>query len=216
MMKAGNPAGSVLSMERVIKESQRAPVAILLLAVGALALLGQAGLVQGMGNFVGAALFGAIGYYLLRERNRGSRDLGRLIGGYALYALAAAALLDTFSGAAFFGVLAYGFYLAYRERRSRMWALITAGTLLVIGVTSLAGSVFMPFSGSVIFFFGLAALFWYLYTPGGYGQAWAFYPAVALAAIGLLNLLVGGGWLLPLLLIGGGFYLLSRREEKQA
>lgn len=192
--------------------SNSLPLGVLLLALGTVALLAQAGVFRGIGEFLGALIFAGAGIYLVRRHYQTNRELWALCTGFALFGLAAASLLGPLSGTAFLGLTGVGFLLAYNEDRTRSWALIPAGVLFTLALVAGADVLAPPLSGGTIFFAGLAVLFWYLYRNPRTPRRWAFYPAVVFGVLALLTLIGGDGWLFPLLLIAGGFYLLYKRS----
>jgi hypothetical protein len=189
------------------------PVGILLLALGAVALLGQAGLFQALGGLLGALLFGAAGIYLLRYRRRQRREVWALCAGFGLLGLAVAALPGPLAGTAFLGLTGVGFLVAYQEDRKRWWAVIPAGVLLTLAVIAGLDRLAPVLAGGPVFFLGLAATFWYLYRHHREARQWAAYPAIAVVILAILGLSFLGGWLLPIALIAGGFYLVNRRQD---
>jgi hypothetical protein len=197
-------------------ESGHLPIGVLLLALGALALLGQAGLFRSLGSLMGALLFGAAGLYLIRRHRRGRDGLWALCTGFGLLGLGTAAITGPLSGTAFLGITGLGFLVAYRESSERWWALIPAGVLFTLALVAGLDRLAPPLAAGPVFFLGVAAIFWYLYRNSGESRRWAVYPAVALGALALLSLSAGAGWLLPLALIAAGIYFMNRQRTQEA
>lgn len=120
--------------------------------------------------------------------------------------------LEVYGGALFLGSIGLAFWLVFLTgRQDRWWALIPAGVLTTLAlVTFLPDLVGSEATGS-IFFFGLALTF--LLIALVTKMRWAYYPAIALAAIGFLALLAVGelaNYIWAAIFIGGGVYLLYR------
>ncbi|HEX7003807.1 MAG TPA: hypothetical protein VF168_06445 [Trueperaceae bacterium] len=188
---------------------------IVLVALGGLALLSQMGLFRGLGSVLGALLFGAIGFYLIRNQYRGRGEVWALCVGFALLGLGAASIAGPMGGTAFLGLTGAGFLVAYRDDRERWWAVIPGGVLLTLALVAGLDSFASPLGGGPIFFLGLAAVFWYLYRHPNQEKRWAVYPAVALTVLALLTLSFSGGWVLPVALIVAGLYFLNREQGRR-
>ncbi|MEX2543170.1 MAG: hypothetical protein WD314_15290 [Trueperaceae bacterium] len=195
------------------RDSGYPAIGILLLALGALALLSQAGLFRSLGGLLGALLFGLAGLYLIRRHYREDRQVWSLCTGFALLGLGVAALPGPLSGAAFLAVTGVGFVAAYREDPRHSWAVIPAGILLTLAAVAGLDGLALPLATGPLLFLGPAATFWYLYRRPREKHRWALYPAVALLIVAVLSLSVGGGWLLPLALIAAGAYLVARYRD---
>ena len=184
-------------------------IGILLVALGALALLGNFGFFGGRSLF-GALLFAGLGAYLLRLSRQQSGRLWAFIGAFGLFGLALAAISGPLSGSYFLAMLGAGFALAYRQDGARWWAIIPAGVLFTLAAVAGLESIFPRASGGPVFFLGLAATFGLVYLRH---RRWAVYPAIALAVLALLSASFVSSWLFPLALLGGGLYLLSRQPR---
>jgi len=111
------------------------------------------------------------------------------------------------------------FIVIHLRRRRVWWPVIPGGILCLIPITvSIDETPGLGEPWSICFFFlGVAAIFGYLYLISNASNklAWARYPAVALACIGVFALVVDGGGfffrgvLLPLgLLVAGVIYII--------
>jgi hypothetical protein len=184
-----------------------------LVAVGVLALLGTLGLAPALSNVVGVALFAALGVAALAlARRTGSH--WAMAAAFPAFGLALAILLPgDAGGAAFLWSLAAGFLSLFLAERSRWWALIPSGVLLTLGTIAAWGGGTGDATGGVLFFLGLALTFAAVWKLPPHPQAWAVYPAAALAGIAVLVGTMAGGWLLPLALIAVGVYLVVRAQR---
>ncbi len=187
---------------------------LLLIFVGALYLLNTMGLLQNVGDVFWGVIFLAAGALFLLAFVTGS--WWAVIPGCTLAGIGALILLppplEKIGGAVFLGALALAFWLVFlTAARERWWALIPAGVLTTLAAVTLLPEVADgKFVGS-FFFFGLALTF--LLVALLAGARWAWYPAAALAAIGLVVLLVIGeiaNYVWAAALILGGGYLVFR------
>ncbi len=192
-------------------ERPRVLGAIALIAVGVLGLLASIGVLDGLGGLFGLLLFGGVAVFAASQGRRTGNFFWR-VAAYPLFGLAVASVApSSLGGAAFLGSLGLAFGLAWREDERRWWALIPAGTLLALGLTALVDGTRMgaAVSGSV-FLLGLAATFFALTRLRVEPQAWAIFPAGALALLAVVTATTAGGWLLPVGFIAAGVYLLWR------
>lgn len=181
-----------------------------LIALGALLLVLQSGLLGALPALLRVLLFVVLGVALWRGSS-GLRLWPRLALMGALFVVVLPRLGELV------GVFALGlpgavFAAIYLRDRRRWWAVLPAGTLFSLALVALFGQLFPGWSAAPVFFLGLAGTFSYLYllpVPRG-GQRWAIYPAIGCIALTLVANDPGGGssWLLPLLLIGLGLGLL--------
>ena len=188
----------------------------ILLAVGSVSLLANAGLLGDDSALLGALLLGAggslfIGYYAKRQKH-----LWALIIGFALFGLAGAALSGPLGGSLFLGTLAAGFATTYRRHPQNWWAIIPGGVLFTLALVAGVDEFLPAVDEGPLFFTGIAATFGYLYTLEQGAKRWAIYPALATLALAILSSSFTGGWLLPLALIGGGVYIFRRKSEAEA
>jgi hypothetical protein len=192
-------------------ERPRVLGAFALIAVGVLGLLSSLGVLDGLGGIFGLLLFGAAAVFAASQGRRTGNFFWRAAA-YPLFGLAIASVAPTsLGGAAFLGSLGLAFGLAWREDEHRWWALIPAGTLLSLGLTSLVDGTRLGAgaSGSV-FLLGLAATFFVLTRLRVEPQGWAIFPAGALALLAVVSGTTAGGWLFPIAFIAAGVYLLWR------
>lgn len=203
-------------MNSIDRNSQASRIGTILVILGALALLSNFGLFRGFGNLMGAAFFVVGGVLFLRlYRNRPDRA-ALVIPAFALFAIAAAIVGGALSGTLFLGVLGLGFVAVYARDKRQWWAIIPAGVLVTLGVVAGIDTL-LPSGGSdSVLFLGWAATFGLLTVLPERRQAWGIYPALGLAAIAVLVMTTGGGWLLPVIMVGAGLYLLSNRRRAQS
>jgi hypothetical protein len=192
-------------------ERPRVLGAFALIAVGVLGLLSSLGVLDGLGGLFGLLLFGGAAVFAATQGRRTGNFFWRAAA-YPLFGLAIASVApSSLGGAAFLGSLGLAFWLAWREDEHRWWALIPAGTLLSLGLTSFVDGTRLgaATSGSV-FLLGLAATFFALTRLRVEPQGWAIFPAGALALLAVVSATTAGGWLFPLVFIAAGVYLLWR------
>jgi hypothetical protein len=184
---------------------------LILIALGILGLLGSLGWLGGLGGLVGTALFGAAAYYAYQHGQR-TGALGWRVAVYPLAGLAIAGIApDPISGAAFLTGLGIAFVLVYRDDPRRWWAIIPAGALLAMALTTVVEDGTRG-GGGAAFLLGLAATFFVLSRLPGQPQRWAVYPAAALALLAVLALTTGGSWVVPVVLIALGAWMLLKPE----
>lgn len=186
-----------------------------LILAGGLFVLQNMGILDNVGDVFLGAIFLAAGALFLFMFFTGS--WWAVIPGCVLAGIGALILLpdslEIYGGALFLGSISLAFWLVFATApRERWWALIPAGVLTTLAlVTFLPDLVGDDATGS-IFFFGLALTFLLvaLLVPN---MRWAYYPAAALAFVGLLALLALGSianYVWAILLIGVGGYLVYR------
>ncbi len=193
----------------LVDRNKNNTAAMVLIAVGVLALLGTLGVFKFVGSILGALLFGGLAYFAYVEgRRRGSAAWH--LAAYPLAGLAIASIAPWRLGSgAFLAALGLAFAVYWREDRTRWWALIPAGTLASLGLVSFFEAVFGPSSGW-LFLAGLALTFYALTRLEVDPQPWAIWPAAGLGLIALLSIVDGGSWIFPLALVAVGAYLLLR------
>lgn len=194
------------------RDERRARIGLILVVIGALALLSQVGLFQGIGDWVGAIIFAVLGALVLRHYQQRGR-VAALVGAFTLFGLAAASIGGALSGLLFLGFVGAGFLTVYLRERRRWWAIIPAGTMFSLAVVAGLDELSPGYDASWVLFVGLAATFFFLYELPGDPQRWAIYPAIASAALVVLSLSIGGTWLLPIALVVLGVSLLLRRDD---
>lgn len=140
---------------------------------------------------------------------------------HATVALFAVATLKYLAGAGILAFIALAFWLVWRSRGGRSWALVPFGVLATLSVVAAADELIPGWDSGVVFLLGMTATFTALYLlPKEHGGArWALWPALVWAFITLTANDPGGGltrWIAPLVLIGGGVALLgwSRRKRE--
>lgn len=108
---------------------------------------------------------------------------GLVLGGIGVLILLPESL-DDFSGSVFLAAIGLSFWVVYLAGRERWWAIIPGGVLLTLSIVAgLPDGVDAMFSGG-IFFIGLA--FTFLLVALLTGMTWAYWPAGALAVLGVL------------------------------
>lgn len=130
---------------------------------------------------------------------------------------------DDWGGTIFLGGIGLAFLLVYLVGRFNWWAIIPAGVLFTLAVSS---SPLIEDSGAdgAIFFLGLGITFTILgMLPAGEGnirQRWAFIPGVALLAVGAVIAAAAtdlAGYIWPIaLIVGGGALLYQTLTGKRA
>ncbi len=199
--------------ETPVRNDRNMQIGIILVILGALALLSNLGFFRGVQNVVGALLFAFLGGLALRHYRRHHKNVA-LVGAFALFGLAAATITGSLSGFFFLALIGAGFLALYLADRQRWWAIIPAGTLFSLAVVAGLGEVAPRYESGSVLFIGLAATFLVLYRLPEDPKRWAIYPAVVSLALAVLGLSFGGSWVLPLVLVGVGVYLLYRRSEQ--
>src|SRR5204863_8852554 len=134
--------------------------------------------------------------------------------GFTLVALGIVVFLpdgvEDFGGLIFLGGIGLSFWAAYiTSPRERWWALIPAGVLTTLAGMTFAAERFGEFQTAGFFFLGLSATF--LLVALLAGMRWAYWPALALAVMGVLGLaslfeIANYVWAVALMAVGG--YLL--------
>lgn len=198
----------------------------LLLVAGILLLLQALGASVAVGLFWGVLFLAAaaVFWYLFAtgRQNWWAALPGGALLGLGLTVLTGEAGLPgaaVWGGSLFLGSMGAGFAAVYLREHERWWAIIPAGVLFTLAVTSawdaaMAGE---RASGALLFA-GLALTFVLVAVlPGGLGRRrWAWIPAAALAVLAVLIALEATAlssvldYLWPLALIVGGGFLLWR------
>ncbi len=193
----------------LVDKDRNSTAAIVLIAIGVIALLGTLGVFRFVGSLLGALLFGGLAYLAYVEGRRRDNAAWRLAA-FPLAGLAIASIAPWRLGSgAFLAALGLAFAVYWREDKTRWWALIPAGTLASLGVISFFEAVFGPSAGWV-FLAGMALTFYALTRLEVEPQPWAIWPAAGLGLVALLSLVEGAGWVVALALIAVGAYLLLR------
>jgi len=187
-------------------------LAVGLIVIGALALLGSLGVSAALSTFFGVTLFLALGLVALTVARRTGNDWV-MAAAFPAFGLALAVLWSgDWGGAAFLASIGAGFLSLYVAARERWWAIIPAGTLFTLALVAAGGD--RGTGSGTLFFLGLALTFAVLWRLPHEPQAWAVFPAAALAVMALVVTTTAGGWLLPLLLVAAGAYLLLRPAQR--
>jgi hypothetical protein len=185
-----------------------------LILAGGLFVLQNMGILDNVGDVFWGAVFLGAGALFLFAFFTGS--WWAAIPGSTLAGIGALILLpdslEFYGGALFLGAIALSFWLVYLTApRVRWWSLIPAGVLTTLAVVTLMPDLVGGIATGSIFFFGLAITF--LLVALLAGMRWAYYPAAALAFVGLLAMLALGdiaSYAWATALIGGGGYLIYR------
>lgn len=186
-------------------------IGILLIVLGALALLSETGWLSGIDTVVAAVLFAAAGILFVRVYARRGQ-VWAMPAAFLFFGLAAAALVDgALSGAYFLGLLGAGFLLLYAVEREHWWALIPGGALVSLGVVAGIDELVPGWDAGPVLFLGLALTFVAVWATG---RNWALWPAIGLAAIAVFALSTMSAWVLPVILIAAGVYLLLRSKGR--
>jgi hypothetical protein len=144
--------------------------------------------------------------------------IGGLIGMEALMPEFAA----QFGGTFFLAMIGLSFLVIYLIHRDFWWALIPAGVLFTLALTTVA-ALFNDDLGGAVFFLGLAATFAVLgLMPMGKQDKWPWIPAGICALIGVI-IAAGSGvfvnsifsYLLPAAMLVAGVYLIVRSMRQQ-
>lgn len=187
---------------------------LILILAGGLFLMQKMGILDNVGDMFWGAIFLAAGALFLFTFFTGS--WWAVIPGCVLAGIGALILLpdslEAYGGALFLGSIGLAFWLVFATApRERWWALIPAGVLTTLAVVTFLPDLIGGTATGSIFFFGMALTF--LLVALLAGMRWAYYPAAALAVIGLLTTLALGGianYVWAILLIGAGGYLIFR------
>lgn len=119
---------------------------------------------------------------------------------------------EEFGGAIFLGGIGLAFFGVYfTDRSERWWALIPGGVLSTLAGVTIAAERFGEFQTAGFFFLGLAFTFLLVAVLAGMG--WAYWPALALAVMGVLglaSLLEIANYVYAVGLIAAGGFLLYR------
>jgi hypothetical protein len=191
---------------------------LILILLGVLYILQTMGLLGDIGDVFWGAVFLAGGALFLFAFFTGS--WWAVIPGCVLAAIGVLILLpdslELFGGAVFLGGIALAFWIVFFSAvHERWWAIIPAGVLTTLALITFLPDLVGDVATGSVFFFGLAITF--LLVALLVGMRWAYYPAAALAIVGMLVLLALGDvfnylWAVALML--GGGYLIYRSVRK--
>jgi hypothetical protein len=195
------------------RDDSRTVIAVILIAIGIVALLGTVGWLPAVGGLMGALLFGALGVLLLWLARRHVNDW-LMFAAFPAFGLAfASAVPGDVGGAGFLAGTGAGFLALVVAEARRWWAVIPAGVLFTLAVLAWA-SPGEP-AGGAIFFLGLAATFAVVWRGTARPQSWAVFPAAGALALALIVGLTRADWLVPVALIAIGAWLLLRSQLRQ-
>ncbi|MFZ5855582.1 MAG: hypothetical protein ACOYZ6_02025 [Chloroflexota bacterium] len=189
-------------------------IGLILILVGGLFILQNMGILDNVGDVFWGGVFLAAGALFLFAFITGS--WWAVIPGLTLAGLGVLILLpdplEKYGGALFLGSISLAFWLVFvTAMRERWWAIIPAGTLTTLAIVSFLPEFVGGIETGAFFFFGLAVTFALVALLAG--MRWAWYPAAALGALGLVVLLAVGdiaNYIMAAVLIGAGVFLLYR------
>lgn len=200
-------------MRRHGPEGDRRLLGGALAALGVLALLGTLGVAPALSSVFGALLFVAAGVAALLVARRTGNHWVMAAAFPALGLAGAIVLPGDAGGAAFLWSIAAAFLALYLAERTRWWALIPAGVLLTLGTLAGWDARLGDATEGTVFFLGLALTFAAVWRLPPLPQAWAIYPAAALAGMALLTGTIAGSWIVPVALIAVGAFLVLRTQR---
>lgn len=191
----------------------RTIIAIVLIAIGVLALLSAVGWMPQLGGVLGGLLFAAVGGLLLWLARRHASDW-LMFAAFPAFGLAFASIVQgDLGGAGFLAGTGAGFLALVVAEPKRWWAAIPAGVLFTLAV--LAWASFGEPTGGTVFFLGLAATFAVVWRGTANPQPWAVFPAAGCLVMALVVGLAQADWLVPVVLIVVGAALLLRSQLRQ-
>ena len=170
----------------------RTLIGIGMILLGSLLLLDKIGIVHGAASlFFGGILLLAAAYFLYYFFQGPQRHWWAVIPSFALFGMAAGAILPGslggLAGGIFLGALGLSFMIVYITDRSRWWGIIPGGVLLTLALVAVVDKTNLINSGS-LFFGGLGLTFLLvaiLPNPVSKMQ-WAYIPATVLILMGAL------------------------------
>jgi hypothetical protein len=197
--------------------------AILLIAVGVLLLLQNAGIVVGALGLLWALLFGAGGAMFLYVFLTDREQWWAVIPAFALLGLAGTIVLNelipegggAWAGMVFLLGIGASFWVIYFVNREHWWAVIPGGVLITLALVTGLSSVFEGAEMGGVFFLGLALTFGllsFLQTPEG-RMKWALIPAAVMFAMGVVTTAAATEifkYVWPAVLVLAGVYLIFR------
>lgn len=191
-------------------QRSRSVWAIVLIAVGLLALIGNVAWLPGLDGIVAALLFAALGVAAIYAARRYASDWLMFAAFPAFGLSVAAAVGGDVGGAAFLAGTGAGFLALVVADPTRWWAAIPAGVLFTLAVLAWAGDALSGSFEGAVFFLGLALTFAVVWRATARPQPWAVFPAAACLAMALVVGLSAGDWIVPVALIVIGAVLLLR------
>lgn len=197
------------------RDDSRTIIAVILIAVGVLALLSTTGWLPQVGGLIGAALFLAVGVALLYLARRHASDW-LMFAAFPAFGLAfASAVQGDLGGAGFLAFTGAGFLALVVAEPTRWWAVIPAGTLFTLAIITWSGDALSPQGTGAVLFLGLAATFLVVWRGTAHPQAWAVIPAAGCLVMALVVGLALADWVVPVVLIAIGAVLLLRGQMRQ-
>lgn len=206
----------------------RIPLGLVLVVLGVLAFLQSFGFIIVRGDpwaVVFAIIFVLLGLVFLYALISDHSNWWAAIPGLTLLGLGAMVGLGQFPGipelvlpVIFMGCIAASFWVVFLMNRRFWWAIIPAGTLTSVAVLIAVSE--NGVLGASLLFLGMAVTFGLvaLVDVNGQRMSWPWIPAAALAAIGCLVAIGGGGvpaifWAV-LLILAGAFLVLRPYLQK--
>jgi hypothetical protein len=191
-------------------DTGRTAVAVVLIAVGLLALAGTLGWLPSSGGVVGALTFAAVGAGLVWLARRYANDW-LMFAAFPAFGLAfASAVPGNLGGAGFLAGTGAGFLALVVAEPKRWWAVIPTGVLFTLAILAWASGAMGEPLGGTVFFLGLAVTFGVVWRATASPQAWAVFPAAGCLAMALIVGLAQADWIVPVALIAIGAALLLR------
>ena len=192
------------------RERSNTWLAVVLIGVGALALVGNVGWFGPRSGWAWGIAFGLVGaaFLALYARERGL--WWALFPGFAALGLAAAAVAGSLGGALFLALAAAAFVAVFLTNRRRTWAIVPGGVLATLALMALLEAIWPRAATDWLLFTGLAVTFAVMYLrPAGSRPNWALQIAIGLVALAVVAAVTGRlvGVLVAITLIAvGGFF----------
>jgi hypothetical protein len=185
-------------------------LAVVMIGVGALALVGNVGWFGPRSGWAWGIAFGLVGaaFLALYARERGL--WWALFPGFAALGLAAAAVAGSLGGALFLALAAAAFVAVYLTDRRRTWAIVPGGVLATLALMAMLEAMWPRAATDWLLFTGLAVTFAVMYfRPTGSRPNWALQIAIGLVILAVVAAVTGRlvGILMAIALIAvGGFF----------
>ncbi|MFO7545936.1 MAG: hypothetical protein R6W77_10615 [Trueperaceae bacterium] len=188
-------------------------LAVVMIGVGALALVGNVGWFGPRSGWAWGIAFGLVGaaFLALYARERGL--WWALFPGFAALGLAAAAVAGSLGGALFLALAAAAFVGVFLTDRRRSWAIVPGGVLATLALMALLEAIWPRAATDWLLFTGLAVTFAVMYLrPAGSRPNWALQIAIGLVALAVVAAVTGRliGILVAIALIALGGYFAWR------
>ncbi|MBC7235408.1 MAG: hypothetical protein H5T69_06165 [Chloroflexi bacterium] len=170
---------------------------VLLIVVGALALLQTLGIVNLALTVLWALVFAAGGGAFLYVYGANRAHWWALIPGMTLLAIAVVVLLsatapeaeEAWGGTVVVGAIALSFFAIYGARREFWWALIPGGVMVSVALTTLVEALGAPIDVGFIVLLGIGVTFLllsFIRTQEGERLRWALIPGAIMTLIGFV------------------------------